>query len=149
VERIRQRKEACQRAASGIYCRGSMTEPSDKPLIYVVDDEPLLLELATALLEPAGYAVKTFPDGDVALQAFASAKSRPALIITDYAMHRMTGLDLIRECRQIHPKQRIIMVSGTVDENIYANSRHKPDRFLPKPYQSKQLISAVEALLKD
>ena len=126
-----------------------MTEPSDKPLIYVVDDEPLLLELATALLEPVGYTIKTFLDGDLALQAFATANPRPAVIITDYAMHRMTGLDLIRECRLIHPKQKIILVSGTVDEDIYANSLQKPDHFLAKPYQSKQLISTVQSFLKD
>jgi CheY-like chemotaxis protein len=126
-----------------------MTEPTAKPLIFVVDDEPLLLELATALLEPAGYSVKTFLDGASALQAFANAKARPAVIITDYAMHEMTGLDLIRECRLIQPRQRIMLVSGTVDETIYANSRHKPDRFLAKPYQSRQLISTVQALLQD
>jgi len=126
-----------------------MTDSTTRPLVYVVDDEPLLLELATALLEPAGYVVKTFLDGNSALQAFAAAKPRPAVLITDYAMHEMTGLDLIRECRQIHPKQRILMVSGTVDENIYADSHHKPDRFLAKPYQSKQLISTVQSLLTD
>jgi CheY-like chemotaxis protein len=106
-----------------------------------------LLELATALLEPVGYTIKTFLDGDSALQAFAAAKPRPAVIITDYAMHQMTGLDLIRECRLIAPKQKILLVSGTVDEDIYANARHKPDRFLAKPYPSKQLISTVESLL--
>lgn len=126
-----------------------MTDSSAKPLVYVVDDEPLLLELAAALLEPAGYVVKTFLDGDSALQAFATAKTRPALVITDYAMHEMTGLDLIRECRHIQPKQKIMLVSGTVDESIYANTHHKPDRFLAKPYQSRQLISTVQSLLTD
>ena len=124
-------------------------EQSAKPLVFVVDDEPLLLELAAALLEPAGYLVKTFQDPDAALQAFASAKPRPAVVITDYAMHQMTGLDLIRECRQIHPKQKILMVSGTVDEDIYLYSRVKPDQFLAKPYQSKQLLGALDTLLKE
>jgi hypothetical protein len=38
-------------------------------------------------------------------------------------------------------------VSGTVDETIYENSRVKPDRFLAKPYQSRQLIALVRSLL--
>lgn len=121
--------------------------PSPKPLIFVVDDEPLLIELAAALLEPAGYAVKTFHDPEAALKAFTSSDPRPALVITDYAMHRMTGLDLIRECRQINPDQKAILVSGTVDEDVYHNSRTKPDRFLAKPYQSKQLIAMVQSVL--
>jgi CheY-like chemotaxis protein len=122
-------------------------DAAKKPLIYVVDDEPLLLELATALLEPAGYAVQSFRDPDLALQTYRSAKTRPDLIITDYAMHQMTGLDLIRECRQISPKQLIVMVSGTVDEDIFVYSRHKPDKFLAKPYEGKTLINLVRSLL--
>jgi CheY-like chemotaxis protein len=123
-------------------------DSSEKPLVYVVDDEPLLLELAFALLEPAGFVVQTFRDPDSALQAFTSADPRPAVIITDYAMHHRNGLDLIRDCRQINPGQKIILVSGTVDEDIYYYSRQKPDQFLAKPYQGKQLVSAVKSLLK-
>ncbi|MFO1475290.1 MAG: response regulator [Verrucomicrobiota bacterium] len=123
-----------------------MNQQSDT-LIYVVDDEPMLLELAETLLAPCGYTTRTFPDGDAALRAFAEAKPRPALVITDYAMHPMTGLDLIRECRALEPRQRILMVSGTVDEDIFRNSKAKPDRFLAKPYQGKQFLHAVESLL--
>src|SRR5439155_17350039 len=59
-------------------------------LIYVVDDEPMLLELAAVVLEPHGFKIKTFRDPQSALQAFASAQPPPVLVITDYAMHSMT-----------------------------------------------------------
>jgi CheY-like chemotaxis protein len=120
-----------------------------EPLIYVVDDEPMLLEMATVILEPLGYAVRTFRDPAQALQAFTTAKPEPALVITDYAMHSMNGMDLLEGCRRVRPKQKIILVSGTVDEHIYANSPWKPDRFLAKPYQAKQLSDLVESLLGD
>jgi CheY-like chemotaxis protein len=122
---------------------------TSKPLLFVVDDEPLLVELAAALLEPAGYVVKTFLSSETALEDFRTAAQRPAVVITDFAMHRMTGLDLIRECRQLNPRQKIILVSGTVEEDIYAHSRAKPDRFLAKPYKSKQLLSLVKSLLAE
>jgi CheY-like chemotaxis protein len=122
--------------------------PETMPLIFVVDDEPLLIELATAMLEPSGYQIKSFMSAELALEAFGSNPPFPDLILTDYAMHNLTGLDLIRECRKINPKQKILLVSGTVDEEIYANSRHKPNGFLAKPYQSKQLIGLVESILK-
>ncbi len=113
-----------------------------QPLIYVVDDEPMLLEMAAVILEPLGYKVKTFRDGE-------SAVEKPALIITDFQMHIMSGLALIEACRRIQPRQKILLVSGTVDERIYRNAASKPDRFLAKPYQAKQLESAVKSLLGD
>lgn len=116
-------------------------------MVFVVDDEPMLLELATVVLEPLGYHIQTFRDPRAALRAFRAAKPAPDLVITDFAMHHLTGLDLISACRQAEPRQKILLVSGTVDEQIYANSPVKPDRFLAKPYQSKQLIEAAGALL--
>ena len=76
-------------------------------LLFVVDDEPMLLELATVILEPLGYTVKTFRDPESALQAFTAAKPRPAIILTDYAMHTMNGMELIEACRRLHPRQKI------------------------------------------
>jgi len=120
-----------------------------KLLIYVVDDEPMLLELAEVVLGPICYRVQTFRDPESALDAFAAEPQAPALVITDYAMHTMNGLELIEACRKLQPRQKILMVSGTVDEQIYNHLAVKPDRFLAKPYQAKQLIEAVKALLPD
>jgi DNA-binding NtrC family response regulator len=125
--------------------------PSDdaRPLIFAVDDEPMLLELMTLVLEPMGFRVRTFRDPDTAVRAFGLTDPPPALIVTDYAMHTMTGMDLIHACRRLHPRQKIILVSGTVDETIYRNEKFKPDRFLAKPYQAKQLGDLVRAVLAE
>ena len=61
-------------------------------------------------------------------------------------MHQMNGLDLIRDCRRIHPQQKILMVSGTVNEGIYKDSPYKPDAFLAKPYQAVVLARFVAEL---
>ena len=121
----------------------------EKALIYVVDDEPMLLELATVVLEPIGYQIRTFRDPDTAVRAFAAEPRHPALVITDYAMHTLNGLELIAACRRLQPRQKVLLLSGTVDEQIYDDLPAKPDRFLAKPYQAKQLIEAVRALLAD
>jgi CheY-like chemotaxis protein len=124
------------------------SEPeTDTKLIYIVDDEPMLLELASVILQPLGYTVKTFRDGASALESFTAAKRFPVLLITDYSMHAMNGMDLIKACREMQPQQKILLISGTVGEDIYRNSTEKPDQFLAKPYHSKQLVDAVEALL--
>jgi CheY-like chemotaxis protein len=119
----------------------------DAKLIYVVDDEPMLLELASVILQPLGYDVQTFRDGTSALEAYTAAKLFPALVITDYSMHAMNGLDLIKACRELYPRQKILLISGTVGEDIYRNSPEKPNQFIAKPYHSKQLVDAVEGLL--
>ncbi len=118
------------------------------PLIFVVDDEPMLLELATVILEPQGYKVKVFRDPEIALQTFGSAKPRPDLLITDYAMHTMNGMELIEHFRRIEPRQKILLVSGTVGEDIFQNSPAKPDRFLAKPYQAHQLTNMVKSMIE-
>jgi CheY-like chemotaxis protein len=112
--------------------------------IFVVDDEPMLLDLAVAILKPLGYDVRTFRDPQMALAEFPTA--RPAVLVTDYAMGAMSGMDLIRECRRILPQQKIMLVSGTVDESIFAGDDVKPDAFLAKPYQVREFIELVKTL---
>jgi len=112
--------------------------------IFVVDDEPMLLDLAVAILQPAGYDVRTFRDPQAALAEFPAA--RPAVLVTDYAMGGMNGMDLLRQCRQINPQQKVLLLSGTVDENIYADATAKPDAFLAKPYQVREFIEWVQKL---
>jgi CheY-like chemotaxis protein len=119
----------------------------DGPLIYVVDDEPMLLELASVILEPLGYAVETFRSPESALLAFETSEPPPALLITDFAMHSMTGLQLAAACRQIRPHQKILLLSGTVGSEVLHNAPIKPDSFLAKPYQAKQLSDMVTSML--
>ena len=116
-------------------------------LIYVVDDEPMLLELAMVILEPVGYRIKVFRDPELALETFRDSQPRPALLITDYAMHSMNGMQLIEAFRKLEPRQKILLVSGTVGEDIFSTAPAKPDKFLAKPYQAAQLTNAVKALL--
>jgi CheY-like chemotaxis protein len=124
-------------------------QPGGGALIYVVDDEPMLLELASVILEPLGYGVETFRAPESALRAFTTAEARPALIVTDYAMPTMNGLELLEACRRMQPRQKALLLSGTVGPEFFHNAPVQPDGFLTKPYQSKQLIEAVRLLLAD
>lgn len=121
--------------------------PAEPPLVFIVDDEPMLLELASLIVGPLGFRVRTFRDPRTALREFSLANPLPVLVITDFAMHQMNGLDLIRDCRRINPGQKVLLVSGTVDAVVYRDSPHKPDAFLAKPYQTQELVEAVQALV--
>ncbi len=125
------------------------SDKNARGVIFVVDDEAMLLELASIILEPLGYQIRTFSDPETAVQAFAAAQPRPVLIITDFAMHRMTGLALIEACRRLEPSQKVLMLSGTVGPEIFEQAPCKADRFLAKPYQARQLIETVQSMLAD
>jgi len=116
--------------------------------IFVVDDEPMLLDLAATILQPLGFDVRTFRDPKRALAEYPAAK--PVVVVTDYAMGEMNGMDLVRECKRINPRQKTILLSGTVDDSIYteADAQSKPDRFLAKPYQIPEFVELIQTLVK-
>ena len=124
----------------------STGEHAAAPLAYIVDDEPMLLDLNEAVLRGIGFDVRRFRAAEIAFEAYKVAPTAPRIIITDYAMHRMTGLDLINQCRAMNPGQKVLMVSGTVDASVFAASPQKPDAFMAKPYSTDHLTKMVRSL---
>ena len=123
----------------------SSTKPKPVPTVFVVDDELLLLELAATILSPLGCNVRTFTNPEQALKEFPEAA--PAVVLTDYAMGRMSGMDLIRECRRLNPQQKTILISGTVDGEVFAGAAVKPDVFVAKPYDVNKLVDMVRTMI--
>jgi DNA-binding NtrC family response regulator len=115
--------------------------------IFVVDDEQMLLDLAEMILEPAGFKVCLFNDPQKALAEYVAAQSPPDVLVTDFAMAGMNGMELIRECKRVNPRQKTILLSGTVDESIYTRSDVKPDHFLAKPYQINKLVEVLHSVI--
>ena len=116
------------------------------PTIYIVDDEPMLLDLNEEILRPLGFEVQRFRAAELALAAYREASPRPAIIVTDFAMHQMTGMDLIAACRELNPAQKIILVSGTIDNSAFERADEKPDHFMPKPYTTDEFAEVVQRL---
>ena len=120
-----------------------------KPLVYLVDDEPTLLDLLEISLQADGYTLKKFLDPEEALTSFLSARPQPDLLVTDYALGKMNGLDLIEQCKHANPDLKIVMVSGTASAEIALRSPVKVDRFLGKPYQPATLSELVRGVLEE
>ena len=119
------------------------------PLIYLVDDEPTLVDLAEMSLAGGSYAFKKFLDPEEALKAFRAAKAKPDLLITDYAMGKMNGLELVEKCKELKPDLKSILVSGTAGAEIVLESSVKVDRYVGKPYQPANLAELVRRVLAD
>ena len=117
------------------------------PVIYIVDDEPLLLDLAEASLESPDYRLKKFLDPEAALDSFMEARTKPVLLITDYAMGKMNGLELVEKCKALKPDLKSILVSGTAGAEIVLGSEVKVDQFMGKPYHPTSLVELVRRIL--
>lgn len=127
--------------------RAKRTVQRRRPLIYLVDDEPVLLDVAEAVLEAEGYRTVKFSDPVHALRRFRQARPKPALLITDYAMGKMNGLELIAHCKRQQPGLKTILVSGTAGAEILLEAPVQVDRFLTKPHRSEVLCEAVRTVL--
>lgn len=122
-------------------------EPGSPPLVYVVDDSEALGEMIKIFLTDAGYDVEVFTHPLQALTALQSGQVRPRLLISDYRMPGLNGLELIHRCKLIHPTLKVIAASANIlDEEIEKYPFH-PDRVLPKPYTTTSLLSTVRSLL--
>ena len=118
-----------------------------QPLLYLVDDEPMALDVAEAMLAPQGFRVKKFDDPEAALKNFREAKSKPELLVTDYAMGKMNGLELIEKCKAAHPSLKTLLVSGMAGAEIMIAAPVQADKFLAKPYPAPTLVETVRDLL--
>lgn len=121
---------------------------SSPVLVFVVDDNELLVEFAATVLESVGYQVKKFCNCQEVLKALKEGQTKPALLVTDYDMSDMNGLELIVTCHQIHPTLKTVLLSGTIDGSLASMHPARVHRFLGKPYQPSQLKSVVAELLR-
>ncbi|MEK7674406.1 MAG: response regulator [Verrucomicrobiota bacterium] len=125
----------------------SESSPERRPIIYVVDDEAMIGEMVEFVLKAAGYETKFFLDPEQAYEALGEADLKPDLLLTDFRMGSINGMELIERCRQIQPSLRAILISGNVGPEIAQYYSAKPDCFLSKPFLPKALVQTVESVL--
>jgi len=81
------------------------------------------------------------------LKTFLRTKPKPDLLLSDYAMGKMNGLELIEKCKEIKPELKSVLISGTAGAEILLTAPVKVDRFLGKPYQPAVLVELVRTVL--
>ena len=113
--------------------------------VLVVEDEFVIALNASMLLEDEGLLVDTAFDGAEALEMVAS--NPPNLIITDYMMPTMDGLELITTLRAQGWRGPIILATAISEERLPAWYKGGHDAYISKPYLANDLISCVKELL--
>lgn len=117
--------------------------------ILVIDDDKQIRDVFRQILERAGYEVEDAGDGYEGVRLFK--EKNIDLVITDILMPGMGGLETIMELRLASPDVKVIAISGGdhIAPEYYLNVIKNLDTLceLKKPISSKELLSAVNALL--
>jgi len=119
------------------------------PLIFVVDDSLELGEMLDVFLQKAGYQTRVFSQPLQALAALESANETPSLLVSDFRMPGINGLELIHRCKLLHPTLKVIAASATIIDEEIEKYPFRPDKILPKPYTTTALLTMVKSLLPE
>ena len=116
-------------------------------LILLVDDEPSIIQLARMYFERDGFRVQEAGDGEAALEAVV--KHRPALIVLDVMLPKLDGFEVCRKLRTSGDQTPIIMLTAR-DEDIdkIIGLELGADDYLTKPFNPRELIARVKAILR-
>lgn len=119
---------------------------SSRGKILLVDDNANGLAARKNVLEELGHHTTTASSGPEALELIA--KQKFSLVVTDYKMPRMDGLELIERLRKLVPGLPIILISGFVDALGINEQNSGADIVIPKSANEvTHLVRAVTRLL--
>jgi FixJ family two-component response regulator len=123
-----------------------MATSQRKPLVVVVEDEPLVRFEAEILFEEAGLAVASFQTADHALEHMEAHAPEIAVLFTDVHLPgKVNGLDLANLVANSWHWIEVLVTSG---ETVGNDARLPPKaRFFPKPWNAGEIVTAVQTAL--
>ncbi len=115
--------------------------------VLVVDDAPQICKALSDVLTTSGYAVRTAPSGERALQIMDTAEFD--LIITDLKMSGMSGMELIAKVQERAPRASIVILSGFGDmDDVIKAMRAGIADYLKKPFSIDEVLEVVKREVK-
>ena len=132
--------EAGRKVASG--ANGVAAEPSQRLSVLLVDDHLGVRATTAALLEDLGHTVTQAGDGPEMLDLLKHDPNAFDLIISDYAMPRLSGAEVVRQARQIRPEMPAILMTGYADAGSISR-RPEDVHVLAKPFTAEQMSAAI------
>lgn len=135
-------------AAEALPRRASSVQASAQSIL-LVEDEVMIRQLCTQILEQAGYSVVAVESGREAIEA--SSALQPDLLVTDIVMPGLRGTELAERLRHRWPELPVLFISGYPDDELrdWRTGRDAHARLLAKPFRSSALLAAVASLIPD
>ena len=121
--------------------------------VLVVDDDPAIRELITWKLGQAGYATLVAADGEAALAAAAAGDSDgnpPDLILVDWMMPKMSGIEVCRALRENPLTARIpviLLTANSQESDVEVGFAAGVDDYIAKPFSPREMLGRIQAVL--
>ena len=115
------------------------------PTVLIVDDEELMREVTSIMIEENGGKVLTAVDGIDAVEVFAENRDKIDLVFMDVSMPRMNGYEAFLEIQKLDPSVAVLIVSGLrMTPEVEALHKSGQIDFLSKPFHEIELIKALK-----
>lgn len=116
--------------------------------LLIIDDEPTITASLQVILESIGYTVTVFTDSTEALKAVEQNPHDIDIIISDYSMPQMSGLEVAEKLREAGINIPTILTSGFLEDNIKERAQCLGiTEFIAKPMSSYQITDAICRML--
>lgn len=118
------------------------TQPSVRPSVLIVDDEPDICRALSDLLEHEGYHVATAARGE---EAIDKVRQRPfSAVLLDLGLPDLDGTAVLRAMTEIYPNLPVIILTAyATEEKAVALLQQGAFAFLSKPYNKEQLKATL------
>jgi two-component system cell cycle sensor histidine kinase/response regulator CckA len=112
--------------------------------IVIAEDDEMLRYCTVRLLKDHGYRIIEARDGQEAVELLERCNDPVHLLITNYNMPRMNGIELARHLRAKHERLAVLLISGAAPET----ELDADVEFMPKPFNQAELAVKVRELLR-
>ncbi|GAA1740765.1 response regulator transcription factor [Microcella frigidaquae] len=117
--------------------------------VLIVEDEPDVLLLLENRVRAAGHAVESATDGETAIDILR--ERRPAVIVLDWMMPRVSGIEVLEQLRADDPDHAVkvlMLTAKSQQSDIDRAYSAGADDYIVKPFSSRDLIERIAALVE-
>jgi len=117
---------------------------SSQKTVLVVDDDPVVIKLVSGIVISGGFRLLTASSGEVALQLSKDHKGDIHLLLSDFQMPGLSGIDLATQITHDRPDIKVLLMSGFREGMLILNEGW---HFLSKPFIPSQLLTLISGLI--
>ena len=118
--------------------------------ILLVEDEELLIDMLSMVLESQGYTILKAGDGKQAIELYQQHQQKIDIVVTDMGLPEMTGKDEFKELKKINPKVKVILASGFLEPEMKTELLNAGAKsFIQKPYNAESILKIIRNVLDE